>query len=127
MSNYQADWLIDDEGKVIDEDGSGNEEDEDGGDGEDNEGEEDDDVDDEEEDGDDMEQQQKEELIQVKDLSAMLPPSGLPKAYIDGVDSNLVLEEEDDDITLDGSILTVNMPTKKELQVLKFFSFTFLF
>lgn len=120
MSSYQADWLIDEEGNAINDSGSEN-----GGDneddGEDNEDNDDEDEDDEED--DDMEEQ-KSEKIEIRDLNQMLPPSGLPKAYTNALDSNSILDE--DDITLDGSILTANMPTKKELQVIIIFIFVII-
>lgn len=102
MSNYQADWLLDDEGNAIDEENN-------------SEGEESDisnDEGDEEQEGDDDMEQQHESY---KDLNSMPPPSGLPKAFMS---SHVDIDDQDgDDITLDGSILTANLPTKKELQV----------
>jgi pre-rRNA-processing protein TSR1 len=100
MSSYQADWLVDEEGNPIEE-----------GDEDENEEEEGDDNEDE----DDMEEQKE------SSNTFMPPPLGLPKGFLGQsrpIKDELGSEfgDENDDITLDGSILTVNMPTKKELQ-----------
>jgi hypothetical protein len=95
MSSYQADWLLDDEGKEINEE----DEEEEGGSEEDGS----------EEEGD-MEQQQPEDQ-----RLSMPPPIGLPKRF--NADAASEFGDDGDDITLDGSILTANMPSKKELQV----------
>jgi hypothetical protein len=101
MSNYQADWLVDDEGKEIHDS-----DDHSGGEGEDD--------DDEEESEDDMEEQQSPSF---QNLGSMAPPSGLPKGFTGEASSEFGDHDEGDDITLDGSILTANLPSKKELQV----------
>jgi pre-rRNA-processing protein TSR1 len=86
MSGYQADWLVDDEGQLAS--------DEEEGEGEGGEEEEEE----EEEEGDDA-------MEGGAEHPAMLPPVGM-MAAAPGWEN----EAEDDDITLDGSILDVARP-----------------
>lgn len=97
MSNYQADWLVDDEGNALDE---GDEDESDGDNSDISQDESDEEI------GDGM------EPASFQGLGSMPPPVGLPKSYFRDLD-----DQDGDDITLDGSILTANLPTKKELQV----------
>jgi hypothetical protein len=103
MSTYQADWLVDDEGKEI-HGSDGNES------GDHSEGE-----DEEDESGEDDMEEQKSPAFQT--LGSMAPPSGLPKGFTAAEASSEFGDGDGDDITLDGSILTANLPSKKELQV----------
>lgn len=96
MSSYQADWLVDDDGKEIND--SDENESSDHSDGE----------------GDDEVEEQQPPPFQA--LGSMAPPSGLPKGFA-GEASSEFGDDDGDDMTLDGSILTANLPSKKELQV----------
>jgi hypothetical protein len=100
MSDYQADWLLDDEGKEIHD--------------EDNEEEEGGDDDDDEESGEGSEEHMEQQEAAAAAFLSMPPPTGLPRRF---TEAGSEFGDDGDDITLDGSILTANMPSKKELQV----------